>query len=90
MKKNNNREVALNLNDYLIQCLRTKLDAFAAQYPNSKFNILCDLPKLCRDICLTILHYLWEHQCKGHKTKTAEICCVSRETVRQYENFIEP
>lgn len=82
--------VSLNLNDELVQCAENLLEQHAENYPQSMFDIICDLPKLCRDLCLVILRFLWRHNCKGHKTKTAQICCIHRDSVRNYENFIEP
>jgi len=83
-------KVSLNLNDELLKCAEELLEKHAVQNPQSPFDIICDLPQLCRNLCLLILHFLWQYGCKGHKTKTAEICSVSRETVRQYERFIDP
>lgn len=82
--------VALNLNEELLTYANYLLNRHAAINPQSPFDIVCDLPQLCRDLCLAILHYLWEHKCKKHKTRTAEICCIHRDTVRNYENYIEP
>lgn len=82
-------EVTLNLNEVIVQCVEQELDKHAQEHPNCPFKILCDLPKLCRDICVVIAHYLWRYQCKGYKTKTAEICCIHRHTVDNYTHFVE-
>ena len=84
------KKVSLNLNVILLQEVENQLEKHAAENPQSPFDIVCDLPALCRDICLAILRYLWKHKCKGHKTKTAEICCIHRHTVDNYDHFIEP
>lgn len=86
MKREN---VSLNLNDVLVECAEKELNQHALYNSQSAFDIICDLPKLCRDICLVILRYLWRNNCKGYKTKTAEICCIHRHTVDNYNNFIE-
>ena len=85
-----NKIVSLNLNDVVVKCVEVQLEQHAVQNPQSPFEIVCDLPKLCRDLCIVIMRYLWRHNCKGHKTKTAEICCIHRDSVRNYERFIEP
>ena len=89
-ERQSNVNVALNLNEQLAKCAVDLLEEHAVMNPQSKFDIVCDLPKLCRDLCLIILHYLWIHLCKGYKTKTARICCISDDTVRNYEKFVEP
>ena len=82
-------KVSLNLNDELVNYAEYLLEKHIVENPQSPFDIICDLPKLCRDLCLTILRVLWRNGCKGHKTKTAEICCIHRDSVRNYEHFIE-
>ena len=87
MSKNN---VSLDLNNELTKTAEMLLEKHAAENPQSPFDIICDLPQLCRDLCIVILRFLWRHNCKGHKTKTAEICCIHRDSVRNYEKYIEP
>lgn len=82
--------VALNLNQELVECAELLLEKHVVENPQSPFDIICDLSQLCRDLCIVILRFLWRHNCKGHKTKTAEICCIHRDSVRNYENYIEP
>ena len=88
--ENQKPNVALNLNAELVTYAIYLLDRHASINQQSPFDIVCDLSQLCRDLCLAILHYLWVHKCKKHKTKTAEICCIHRDTVRNYENYVEP
>ena len=83
-------KVSLNLNELIVKYVIASLDEFATEHPTWKEEILCDLPQLCRDLCIVILRYLWRHKSKGIKTKTARICGISDDTVRNYENFIEP
>jgi hypothetical protein len=87
MKREN---VSLDLNEVLLECAEKELNQHGLNNPQSPFDIICDLPKLCRDLCMVILRYLWRNNCKGYKTKTAEICCIHRDSVRNYENYIEP
>lgn len=83
-------KVSLNLNDLIVQYVKQLLDKFATEHPHWKEEILCDLPQLCRDLCIVIVRYLCRHNCKGHKTKAARICSISDDTVRNYEKFVAP
>lgn len=85
-----NIKVALNLNEELTKTANILLEKHAAEHSQSKFEIICDLPQLCRDLCVIILRFLWQNRCKGYKTKTAEICSIHRHTVDNYEKFIDP
>ena len=91
MKENQPKQkVVLNLNTELLTYAIRLLNQHASMNEQSPFEIVCDLSQLCRDLCLAILNYLWVHKCKKHKTRTAEICCIHRDTVRNYENYIAP
>ena len=83
-------KVSLNLNELIVKYVIEVLDKFAEEHPKWKEEILCNLPQLCREVCIVIVRYLWRHGCKGFKTKTARICGISDDTVRNYENYIEP
>lgn len=88
--KESRNEVTLNLNEIIIDLVIIALEKHACEHPKCVAKIICDLPKLCHDLCLLILNYLWRHKCKGYKTQTARICCIHRDSVRNYEKFIEP
>ena len=83
-------EVTLNLNEGIIRYVEQALEKHAQEHPNCPFKILCDLPKLCRDLANVIMHFLNRHLCYGVKTKTAEICCISPKTQYNYEHYEEP
>ena len=83
-------EVTLNLNEDIIRYVEQTLEKHAQEHANCPFKILCDLPKLCRDLANVIMHFLNRHLCNGVKTKTAEICCISPKTQYNYEHYEEP
>lgn len=76
----NTHSASLNLNEEIRLFIRKRLNEFASEYPESKYNILCWIDELDIDAVREIDDFLIQNECPSRLKTGGEIIGKGRST----------